>query len=121
MTIKAEPYTHDPSYSATTYTGDNPRPYEKMYRSTTGGGFVEDVERIITKNYRECPYCHKPIQDFLMGYPVRDLLVLLESLRLNGIRPEDVKKHTLDVQFALNAVMNSLREQTEKMFEGRAE
>ena len=121
MRIKAEPYTHDPLYSDRTYIPEEKREYEKMYEATTGGNFVDDVEQLIRKNYKECPYCHKPIQEFIMGYPVRDLLVLLESLRLNGIPPENVKLHTLNIEFAYQSVMKALEEQMSKMFEGRAE
>ena len=35
MTIKAEPYTHDPLYSDRTYPEEK-REYEKMYEATTG-------------------------------------------------------------------------------------
>lgn len=83
--------------------------------------FVEKTLEHIEGNSTKCPYCGMPIVTKIMGYPIRDLLVLLESLRLNGIRPEQVTEHTLDVQFAQNAVMNGLVEQMNKMFEGRAE
>ena len=83
--------------------------------------FVEKVLEHIEGNSTKCPYCGMPIVTKIMGYPIRDLLVLLESLRLNGIRPEQVTEHTLDVQLAQNAVMNGLVEQMNKMFEGRAE
>ena len=53
MTIKAEPYTHDPLYSATTdgrtYTEEEPRAYEKIYKNTTGKPKADTL--------LPCPFC----------------------------------------------------------------
>ena len=83
--------------------------------------FVEKVLEHIEGNSTKCPYCGMPIVTKIMGYPIRDLLVLLESLRLNGIRPDELTRHTLDLKFAYESVMKALEEQTKKMFGGRAE
>jgi len=81
---------------------------------------TEDILEHIERNPRECPYCGKKVDITLFGYHLKDLVILTEELRLKGIRPDELEKHTLDLKFAYESVMKALEEQTAKMFEGRA-
>ena len=50
MTIKAEPYTHDPLYSDSTYIPEEKREYEKMYEATTGKVSHKIMSTIIVRS-----------------------------------------------------------------------
>lgn len=82
---------------------------------------TEDILAHISRNPRECPYCGKKVDITLFGYHLKDLVILTEELRLKGIRPDELERHTLDLKFAYESVMKALEEQTKTMFEGRAE
>ena len=64
------------------------RPYEKVYEATTGGDMNERI----------------------MGYPIKDLLVLVESLRLTGIRVEELHDHIRNIEFAFKVVQKTQEE-----------
>lgn len=74
--------------SERTYIPEEKREYEKMYEATTGGDMNERI----------------------MGYPIKDLLVLAESLRLTGIRVEELHDHIRNIEFAFKVVQKTQEE-----------